>query len=269
MSTLIGNFQNVISIGYVCDTKAFITNTQQSFVRGDYVFDRMGSPMWAVSELVANNFQNFLTNIGSKVLFDNSEKSYVLDTTYYLRLMLSSPQSINRNKLIASTTIAKNRFMAAINGNQSILFIRSEEPTSYSDIGSRISLPEYADKYANTELSYVNVFSDTVKNINPNLQFKILYLGRTLTAPFNDETHNVVGIPIGDAIDYRDPFAGKKIVNAVSAQSTFLQTHLVLTPAQPVQSINQPAQLQPITGDVGTQILQETHGDEVANQVTV
>jgi Xaa-Pro aminopeptidase len=224
MSAL-NNFDNYISLGYVCNVASYIAQENKRF--SAYVFDRMGTPMWAVSELVANNFDDFLTksNISAKVLFDKSDKTYVTDSKYYLRLMLTEQNMETAyDSYVNAVKLYKNRFMTAImNSKESILFIRSEEPTSYTDLGNRIELPEYAEKYKHNELYYVQQFSDTIKKINPDLNFKILFLNKD--GNMIDDDHNIIGVPVPEC-DYRDPFIAKKMVDSVNQQGEFLAHNL-------------------------------------------
>jgi hypothetical protein len=104
-----------------------------------------------------------------------------------------------------------------------LLFIRSEEPAAYPDLGNRIPLPQYTDEYQNDELYYLRQFSETVKQINPNLKFKILFLSSN--GQMIDEEHNIVGIPLPNC-DYRDPFISKRMLEAISAYDDFLNQHL-------------------------------------------
>ena len=215
-------FDNYISLGYVCNVASYIAAAHMRLTA--HVFDRMGIPMWAIDELLQNNFEDFLlkSNLTCKTLFDSSQKKYVIDQKYYLRLMLTENSLSDENFLdqfMSSTKKRIERLTNKINGSESILFIRSEEPSSYADLGNRIIFPEYQEKYAKDELDHLRNFSDTIKKRNPQLKFKILFLSHH--GQMVDNEHNIIGIPVPQC-DYRDHFIAQKMKDAVKLHSDFL-----------------------------------------------
>jgi hypothetical protein len=216
------NFDHIISLGYVCNIASYLRSSGKRDKA--YVFDRFATPMWAVNELLSNGFSDFLKkeNIKSDVLFDNTTKQIAYDSKYYMRLPMSAKSLERRYDQFASKmNERKDRFMSILNGNESVLFIRDEEPSEYADMGKRVSFPEYETKYSKKELEYVYSFCDFVKKTYPQLDFKVLYLNSE--GKFSD--NNVIGIPKCEA-DYRDGKIGKKMTDHINSHSEFLNNNL-------------------------------------------
>jgi Putative papain-like cysteine peptidase (DUF1796) len=217
-------YNHIISLGYVCNVTEYL-NASGNRDKA-YVFDRLATPMWAVNELITNGFENFLNhdNIKSDVLFDKSDKKYVYDAKYYIRLPLSHKQFDNRIEHFAEKIHErKDRFLQLLNEKNKILFIRDQEPTEYADLGNRKSYPEYEQKYQQTEIDYLRTLCIHLETTYPNLDFKILYLNEN--GSFVDPNNRIIGIPKCD-VDYRDQFVGQKLAKHMKVYSDYLNTNL-------------------------------------------
>ncbi len=219
------NYDEIISLGYVCNVPALLSALGHR--KSAYPFDRVATPMWAVYDLLENNFDGFLDeeNITSGSLFDGMDNSYVYDSRYYTRIA-DNCKKMNGpayDHLIEKIREREQRFLNELSSGDSILFIRSEEPSTYSRLGDRIILPEHANKYAQSERYYLELFSDLLKVRYPSLQFKILLLSSE--GSFVDATHNIVGIPLGPDV-YNDIQAGKKMKAHIDIHQAYIDANL-------------------------------------------
>lgn len=218
------NFDKYISLGYVCNVAEYLQREKKR--KEAYVFDRFATPMWAIDELVKNNFEDFLQieNLKCESLFENSDKKYAYDSKYYIRVPLNVSQAEKRfPSLQVTTTRRKERFMNILNGDDSVLFIRTQEPSSYKDLGRRIEKEEYKEKYEHDEKHYLDSFSQHLKLTYPSLNFKILYLSDM--GNFVDEQNNIVGIPRCEC-DYRMFGIGNEMKKLIDGHSEFLNSNL-------------------------------------------
>ena len=74
------NYDNFISIGYVCNVVSLLRKLKKK--KETLVFDRMGTPMWAITKLFKTDFANFppkQEDVENKVLFDGSDKTFSVD----------------------------------------------------------------------------------------------------------------------------------------------------------------------------------------------
>lgn len=229
MANLIKNFDFVIPLGYVCNVTSFIMQMHKRDAA--YVFDRAGSAMWAISELINNNFEDFLNidNIVPMKMYENSDKLTLTDKKYYFRLAL--PQNASKDEILKHNTDKmkhKDRFMSLINktaNDKTVLFIRFEEP-SITEEGKRLVYFDYENKYKFDELFYLKEFSDCLKKKNPLLNFKILFIHRNVLGNFVINDKNIIGIVMIDNCDYKDPFVSKKVVETLNFHEEFLLNHL-------------------------------------------
>lgn len=125
---------------------------------------------------------------------------------------------------MASINRQKSRFMEALSGNRKIVFIRSEEPASYPDLGNRMSFPDCQDEYSQDEYSqdeyaHLKRFSTTLKAKYPECKFEILFLSDK--GCFADNENNIIGID-GCDVDYRDPFISSKMVTFINKHKDFI-----------------------------------------------
>ena len=220
-------FDNYIPIGYVCSVPSFLNNSKKRAT--SYVFDRVGTPMWAISDLFANNFDGFMNKDNFKLLklFDNSDKQYLIDSKYYVRLFNNSVGSAeNVDGYVSGMNKRKDMLLKKlescnVENGETVLFIRAEEPNSYEDLGKRIIFPEYADKYKNDEYFYAVEFSKTIKKNYPLLRFSILLMSQK--GQFEDVENNILGIT-APTCDYRDPLIAGKMVKHVQDENEFISS---------------------------------------------
>ena len=225
----INKFENIVPIGYVCDVTTFLTQVNKR--RTAYFFDRFGTPMWAVNELMKNNFEEFMVrdNMKCEKLFESdSSPTIVYDSKYYVRFPFKKIDEKRFLHLVESFQKRKNRFLDLLSScnkenEEPILFIRSEEHNSYSDWGNRIAIPEYEGKYEKDEYHYLIEFSKFIKNKYPFLSFKILFFSNK--GQFFDKEHCIVGIDMPEC-NYRDKNIGKEMNNIIKDNEEFLNIHL-------------------------------------------
>lgn len=221
------NFKNasIVSLGYACETATMLLKQQTPHVPS--VFDRMATPMWAVAQLVSNNFSNFLGNVQSMTIFENNPEAWLVDTQYYIRLF---PKDVNsaqyakyKTAQLARAQNFSTNLAAAAAANTPVLFVRTQEPTSYSNYGTRIMYPQYAAQYQQSEYVYLQQFSQTMKAAYPTLQYQILFMSDM--GAFSDSTNNIVGIdkPSGN---FRSPNIASIMEQNVAAHAEHLTLHL-------------------------------------------
>jgi len=183
---------NIISLGYVCNVFGYL-NSDKTLHKNlkSSVFDRIASPMWAINELVSNDFEDFLKddNIKHDQLFDKSDRKEHYDSRYYVRFLKTA--KLDDIREIFNRKIEK--LNQILNSDEPVLFVRCEEKHQLTKRGSRIIFDEYKDKYSKNELAYVKLFSNTLKNKYPSLNFKILFMGQS-GDNFVDKEHGIVGI---------------------------------------------------------------------------
>jgi len=203
-------YDEIIPLGYVCNVSSMLAKMK---VRNKaYPFDRVGSPMWAVYELFENDFDGFLSeeNMVCEPLFEDKRIKFVYDKRYYIRTE-SNVKDISQSylkKLQNKMPIRIQRLTNALKENNTVLFIRSQEPKIHKYLGKRVIDEEYQKKYEKSEYDYLVLFSQLVKTRYPTLEFKILFLSDK--GKFNDEENNIIGIPVGPS-DYSDNSIGNKM----------------------------------------------------------
>ena len=212
-----------MSIGYICNVPTALGTVGNN----KYVFDRMATPLWAIKDLLGNDFSDFMLkdNLEHKQLFQDSDEKYWVDTKYYVRLSVNGDISDERHaKMYQRMMEAKERFMGNLNDdNKSVLLIRSEEPSSYPDKGERILTNQEKLRYSKRELTHLQEISSLLKSKYPKLNFKILFLSSE--GEFVDNTNRIVGIPNVPPC-YPDPRCGKKIALHFAKYNDFLQENL-------------------------------------------
>jgi Putative papain-like cysteine peptidase (DUF1796) len=225
----INQFKNVVPIGYVCDVTSFLTQVNKR--SRAYIFDRFGTPMWAVIELMKNNFDEFMLrdNMKCEKLFESETSPTILyDSKYYVRFPFKKLDENRFPHLVDSFHKRKDRFLDLLSlcndETDPILFIRSEEHDSYNDWGNRICIPEYEEKYKKDEYFHLIEFSKYIKTKYPSLPFKILFLNSK--GQFLDEENNIIGID-APKCNYRDKNIGKEIKGIIRDNEEFLNSNLV------------------------------------------
>ncbi len=224
-------YDNIISIGWICSvSKLLLSMGYLNKISG--VFDYVASPMWAVAQLTENGFDGFLADIGQDKLFVNNNAETLFDTRYFVRLSGTSSTSDGFQRFKAKTIDQGKEFLNLIKSPEAgtVLFIRQEESDTNKQYGTRINRPEFADAYATPEFDHLKAFSQTIKLLNPNLKFQILYLSSL--GNFVDVANNIVGIPTTDA-DYCDPHIAKIMTTDMTKQKPFIIEKLKLATAAP------------------------------------
>lgn len=184
------NKYNIISLGYICNVVSYV-NSQKELKKNQKkgVFDRIASPMWAINELIKNDFDDFFLdeNIKEDQLFDQSKRKEWYDSKYYVRFL--KPVSIDkiRNILLEK----KNKLLDLLKNQESIkepiLFIRCEEKHKSEKMGQRIIFNQYKSRYNKKESEYMKEFADILKNKYPGLKYKILYVSSEKKNSFDSE----------------------------------------------------------------------------------
>ena len=176
----------VLSLGYNCSIKLFLK--QIGIEQETHFFDYIGSSMWAINELIENNFEDSLNlKYFKKMKILEEKESIITNSKYYLRFLHDfklCAKKVNSKAFLGNTdTITKEfiskytrrieRLINIFNGSQPIIFLRIEEPVN------RIKYPQYADKFNNNELSYIINFSTLLKLKYSSLKFGIIFLSTT------------------------------------------------------------------------------------------
>ena len=216
------HFNHVVSLGSVCSVPGLILKIGKR--NAAYPFDNVGSPMWAVAELLANDFEDVFADAEKKLVFEENPLEFVVDNRYYLRAKMKKISSLPR--FLEMMTRRINRLDELLSGaTEPVLFIRSEECDEYQPGKTRIPVPEHDGKYALPESHWLQVCSDAIKTKYPELQFKILFLSSTAEDAEVDEEHNIVTIPCASC-DYRCKTVGSDMKKLVDVHATFLAEHL-------------------------------------------
>jgi len=213
-------YNHIISLGYVCNVTSYLNSSKNRDTA--YVFDRMATPMWAVNELMKNNFEDLLETVKCEKLFERSSKPIPYDSKYYIRLPLQ-PSSYEQRVLELKEKLKEraDRLKSILMSGESVLFIRDEEPTEYPDLGSRLNIDQYSEKYAKSEREYIKELCDYIKLTYPSLQFKVLFLNNE--GEFVEDS--IVGIPRCD-VDYRDMKVGAMLKKHINKYEGYLNTNL-------------------------------------------
>jgi len=219
-------YDAIISLGYTCNVVSLLYTL--GYKNEAYLFDRIGTPMWAISQLFNDNFKNFLKyeNMKCEPLFENSNNKYIFDNKYYIRLTTNSQELTEKNHFMAfrqTLLKRKDRLLEKLHKSKKVLFIRCQEPNSYTDLGNRI-IPAHFDKmYQKDEHYYLKKFSNIIKKQFPKLHFKIIYMSELNY--FIDNESNIIGIPLPDC-DYRDIYISKKMSEHWNLHSEYIFTYI-------------------------------------------
>tara|TARA_R100001163_G_C5067572_1_gene206818 strand:- start:3100 stop:3750 length:651 start_codon:yes stop_codon:yes gene_type:complete len=213
-------FRKLVSLGYICTVFALKFQTLERKDRKSMVFDNVGVPMWAVHDLIKNDFSDFIEpeNVEKRKLFKDSDEEIWVDKKYYTRFMFS-PEKI-KPKLNKKIENFRN---ALGSKTEPILFVRYKEMVNYDDRGDRIKFSEYDAKYAITERKYLEQLSDHFKATYPELEFKILFMSDEENS--NDTDHNIVTINT-PKLDYRNKRIGKQMQDVLTYHKEFLDANL-------------------------------------------
>ena len=174
-----------ISLGYSCSSRKYINSYCH---RGEtHFFDWIGAPMWAINELIQNNFDiNFDSGECSYCVTLSNEKAIMTHRKYYLRMMHDFPrEGAIKNIAPKLPDITRNisekyrrrsqRFMGLLKYLESPdaemqIFLRLEEPHE-----NRIIPDEHLEKYNKPELEYIIDFARLLKQRGCK-KFKVIYI---------------------------------------------------------------------------------------------
>lgn len=203
MSEALQKFNKIVPIGYICSLSGLLIKLGK---RDEATaFEHMACPMWAVNELISNNFAGFLSNTVKQRVFEESAEEYNVDQQYYIRLLANgTPVSA----LQARAAKFLPMLASAAERHQSVLFIRWAEPATYEGKGARIGFDAFATKYQKTEVEYTIELAAIIGQLFPSLQFKILLLSGN---EVNVSHPSVVVLPEPTSFDYRSPTVVKDL----------------------------------------------------------
>lgn len=178
------NYDEVISLGFNCFPKRYIERQRIAQTAIKY-FDHVGTPCWAILELLKNDFRN-LCDVKPIKINSNSDNKIYTNTQYYVRHPHYNFEDCFKDKTIESIKNRAQRFKDLLKTDKKVLFIRLEE-----SMNNRIIYEEYSEFYKKTEGEYLTEISDWLKN-NTKLKFKIIYLNNSKN--YYDDEHNILYI---------------------------------------------------------------------------
>jgi len=156
--------------------------------------------MWAVNQLIENNFEaflnkdelenmNILKSYPNEYIYTNKKYYTVVkhDFKHYKykkgNVQLSDAQ-FNEFKTKYLRRIAS--FNEILNSNKNILFIRFHESKD------KIIYPEYESYYKTSELEYLFEYSDMLKRKCPELKFKVIFISKDLENNYHKDKNIII-----------------------------------------------------------------------------
>jgi hypothetical protein len=217
---------NIISLGYVCNVFGHLQSNKtlkKHLIHS--VFDRIATPMWAIHDLLQNDFADFLLeeNIKHEQLFDQSDRKEWYDSKYYIRFLNTATHE-QISHIFQKKINKLKEILTSGNNSKPILFIRCEEKHNYPKRGSRIMKDEYAEKYKKSELEYLTLLSHTLKSKYPDLDFKILFMGQSSQQSV-DSDNNIICIGYPES-DFNQRDGPRAIGRLLKENSTFIENNL-------------------------------------------
>lgn len=193
-------YDKVLSLGSTCYPKLF-TNKYLKLCETE-LFDYIGTSMWAINELLLNDFENLVNEtyfIKVPIFQDGPE--IVINGKYYLRFKhdLQDLDMINFKPFQEKYLRRISRFKNTMNVNSNILFIRLQETQK-----NRI---RYNDRQIN-EYDELDKFLSIMNKQYQNKVFTIIYI--------NDEKdgwnlrRDILSIKV-DSIESWDPIDNKLV----------------------------------------------------------
>jgi hypothetical protein len=218
------NKYNIISLGYICNVISY-ANSQKELKKNlkKGMFDRIATPMWALNELIKNDFEDFFLdeNIKENQLFDQSKRKEWYDSKYYVRFLKTT--SIERIRNILDEK--KNNMVDLLkNETEPILFIRCAEIHKSDKMGQRIIFDQYKSQYSKEESEYVKEFSDILKSKYPNLKFKILYVNFEKVNSYDMEKQ-IITISTTES-EFSQIEQPKVLKNIIEKNKAYIEEHL-------------------------------------------
>lgn len=192
---------NLVSIGYNCFFKKFL-KTKIMFKKETHFFDNIGISMWAINELLSNDFEDFFNHEYYKKIQikNNEDNNFLSNTKYYVRfphdLEVSKFNNNYNNRYFVNFVNTyqrrKIRLYNFLTNCKKIIFLRLEE-----DNDKRIFYPEYEEKFINTEFENLISFSEIIKKKFNNQNFVIIFISRTLETNI-DDANNIIILNSGE-----------------------------------------------------------------------
>ncbi len=188
MEELIKKYDDVISLGNNCGLKMYFSKYLDISKETDF-FDYIGTPIWAIVELLKNDFNNLLNKnefIYRQNFVDNSG-CCMTNARYDLKFRHDFPKLTKEkiseykikdnefNYFKEKIIRRKNRLKSKITNLKKILFIRLEE-----QLTNKIIPEKFIEKYRETEYDYIKEIIIELKKINPKLEVTVIYLTKKL-----------------------------------------------------------------------------------------
>ena len=216
-------FDKIMSLGATCTFS--VLYSLNNFHR--CLFDvSMVTSMWAICQLLENNFDNFFCDMAYEKLYDGINGCAVYDKKYGIRIHGSNPTSPSCLSFCESTKQQGMEFMNTLkNLTGNVLFLRHAEVPHHKYYGKRLNNPDFAMYYEKPELDYVKKFSNIIKNINPNVNFKILYIS-DVNECFIDSEHNIIGIPDNPLAEFLNKDLHYIMTSHLNEYSSFISENI-------------------------------------------
>lgn len=217
---------NHISIGYVCNVASYLLSKRLTSTKS--VFDRIGTPMWAVNELFETDFNEMFLeeNLKSEKLFTDDKKESWYDEKYYIRFVYNKNYEVFKKIMDKRVEMMKEELENWEEGkNKPIIFIRCEEKDNYEKRGERIYMDKYKLKYEKNELEYLKLFTEIIKRKYPKVIFKVIFLNKMVKDNFYDKEHEIIGIEYPN-LDYSDIHVARDMREVFEKNMDFINRYL-------------------------------------------
>ena len=183
LENLFGNYE-LISLGYNCTIKRIISELFLIKAENNF-FDYIGSTVWAINELLENNFANLFNkeNYKNIQIYISQQNYYLTNIQYYLIFLHElDVNTVSFDNFFSRYLRKKERFYKILNSKKKFIFIRLEEPND-----DLIIHKEYTDKFNVSEIEHLKKFSKIIKNKFEIKSFLIIYLTKTFQDNYDSE----------------------------------------------------------------------------------
>ncbi len=208
-----------VSQGYNCYCKTYIANSLQILQPTEF-FDFIGSPMWAVMQLIQNEFQDIKR--GETVIEPvevvpgttvQTERGYNLRFRHDFTVQTKRLSRFEMDFVLSKYERRAKCFLKLLQEEKKIVFLRLEEKME-----GRKVLSEENHLYYSTasEIEYLQQFSNFLSSIATSLRFQIIFLAYEDKEARRVDDHIVV-IPIDSTIEYET--CAKMIENEIESNS--------------------------------------------------
>jgi len=160
----------VLSIGTNCFCRKYIEKYVEP--RELHVFDRIGTTMWSIVELVKNDFDGLLdkNNFELTKIYENDKPMYV-NQRYFTKFL---HDDFSDKKIKETTETYKrriDRFKQSLQSDKFLIFMRIQE----WQVGQILN-EECKKHNEKTEYQYLEDFSEWLSS--QQIQFRIIYIGQ-------------------------------------------------------------------------------------------